>query len=645
MLQTMRDRLQGPVILGLLVILGVAFAVWGISVRQFSGDSSDPTLASVGRQKITMAQFHQEYDRSYQYLVQMQGDNFRPDSIDQGKFRVDVLQNMVNRALLLQYAHRMGYRTTDASLFEAINQIPRFQDGEHFSVDVYKARLQAEGRSAESFESELRQELTAEQLHDAVQVTAFVTPRQVEQQWQMDHQTRSYRLVHIDPASEPAGDLSPAQIQAYYNAHQNDFRTPQRIRLSYVEFAQDKLPVVAPPKPDVLRMIYDAQKATEFAITEERRAAHILITNGADPAASQKKAAGLVQQIRSGGDFAALARQYSEDTSSKDNGGDLGWERRGSINPEFEQALFSLQVGAVSEPVKTKFGWDIIKLVDVHPGGIKPFEDPDVQRSLMATYQKRDAVKRFQDGLDKLSEMAFENPTSLDPVAKALGLAVQSTDWITPQGGTGLAANPALVKAAFAPDVFQDGDNSKPIAVAPKDLVVIRRLDAAPPRLQALNEVSEDIRKRLQAQHATDLASAQGQQIVDGVKAGHSLDAVAAQLKLSAQAPKTIARDDNSIGPAVTDGLFRLPAPTDKLPSLVAVTAKDGSVDVVQLLSVGTTPAPGVSSPDERKAATALSDRFAGETFDSYRALMENKVKVKVLASPTDLGGNSNPLE
>ena len=187
---------------------------------------------------------------------------------------------------------------------------------------------------------------------------------------------------------------------------------------------------------------------------------------GADKTESRKKIAQLAGMVSKGSDFSSLAGSQSDDSGSKSKGGDLGWIKRGQMLEKFETALFDLKQGQVSEPVETEFGWHLIKLEELRAARVKPFEDAQVQGELTRLYQQRDAERRYREMLDKLEQLAFESPASLEPVAKALALTLKESEWITRTTAEGLFANPALREAAFATDVLGNGENSKPLTLA-----------------------------------------------------------------------------------------------------------------------------------------------------------------------------------
>ncbi|MGH8631825.1 MAG: SurA N-terminal domain-containing protein, partial [Burkholderiales bacterium] len=458
MLQQIRDRTSGIVAGFIVALLIVPFAFFGIET--FNSGGGDPVVAKVGSQKIRQSQFKHAYDQRYQQFVALMGDNFDASRFDPKLFRKMVLDDMTQESMLRQFAEKSGYRANDAVVFDYLSRIPMFQKDGEFDTAAYQAALARQGLRPDRFEDQVRTSIAIDQMREGVLETAFITDADVQQAWRLARQERVASYVLFDAAKyQDQVTVTEAQLKARYEEKKSQLTSPERIRIAYLQLSLDSLPKAAAPAEDVLKTLYDAEKDARFTTPEERKASHILVNFGADKSASKKKAQDLYAQIKAGGDFAALARAHSEDPGSKDKGGELGWQRRGQMPEKFEKVLFDLEKGQDSEPVETEFGWHLIRLDDHKPKTVRPLSHPDVRQELIALYQNREQQKRFQEMNEKLEQLAFENPASLEPVAKELGVSVQTSDWFTRAGGEGLAANEAVKQAAFSQEVVQDGEN------------------------------------------------------------------------------------------------------------------------------------------------------------------------------------------
>lgn len=646
MLQTIRDRMSGPVVWGIVGFLVLLFAVWGIGVQSFIGGGANPTIAKVGGVKITQSQYRNDYNRAYQQLVQMMGDNFSPDKIDLPKFRQGVLDSMLRNTLLDLYAKRAGYHASDHAVYSYLTTIPSFQDNGRFSAKTYRQMLARSGMNPDQFENQVRSSLRVEQLRNTVLDTAFVVPRQAQTAWQIAHQSRDFTSVVFDPAQYAAQvKISDAQLQKRYDSDKSRYVAPLKIKLAYVELAQDKLTPSTPPGQDVLKTIYETQKATRFNVPEQRRASQILIPFGADPAAAHKKIEAIAEQLQHGANFAALAKADSQDTGSKDKGGDLGWVKPGMMDPAFEKVLFALsKPGDISTPVKTKFGWHLIKFDQVRPGHTQAFDSPEVQNQLLQTFDSKASAQRFQSDSNKLTELAFENTASLAPVAKALGLKVETSDWLTRKGGSGLFAKPQILDAAFSDDVLKNGENSKPIQVGPADLLVIRKAEEQPEHQQSFDDVKDKIRQQLVTEAETAKARAAAQSLMQALKSGQPLAAAAKAAGASNVTPLVGITRQKPLGKTLLDAAFLLPKPAAGKHSLSLVELDKGKVAVLSLDAVHEPKpqAPGDASSAFVTAAGRLNNSLAGAQLDAYRDYMKTQVKVEMEAAPKT-GDAQNP--
>jgi peptidyl-prolyl cis-trans isomerase D len=635
MLQTIRDRLTGPLLWAIVAILFVPFAFFGVQSLQGGGNGTDPTLAEVGGVKITQAQFHNAFEQAYRQLQQRMGDSFRADQVPQAQLRQDVMKQLVDEQVLRQYTRDVGYRIDDAGIRRYLESQPYFQENGHFSANRYRGVLASIGQSPEQYESGLRQNLPIEELRGAVENSAFITPRDADTAWKLDHQERTFSYVKFEPAKYlPGINVSDDQIKQRYDSKKDSYKAPERIKLSYVELALDQLPKSAAPGAEVLKAIYDARKATLFSVPEERHVSHILINFGADKNNSRKKAEDLYAKIKAGADFAELAKAESDDAGSKSKGGDLGWLRRGYMPPKFEAAEFDLaKAGDVSEPVETEAGWHIIKLDELHPAQTKAFDDAEVQKRLLDLYQQQDLNTRFQDDAGKLDQLSFENPGSLDVVAKTLNLPVKTTDWVTRKGGADITANPAVIAAAFSQQILGDGENSKPIALDPTHLVVVRKAEYEAPRQYTLDEVKDQIRTELRDEGAKAQAESAATALLKTLEGGQSFDAAVKAAGLSALNAGTVQRDAKGQTPELLQAVFKMPHPAAGKMAYSQADVDNGDIAVIALSSVSAA-VPQSGDSAAQNTMVQLRDARAGADFSAYSAEVQKQVKVKIMAAP-----------
>ena len=645
MLQAIRERLIGWVLWVMIGIICVPFAFWGI--QSIGGGGGDPVIAKVGgwfgglvgAERITESQLRVQYERRYQQLQAMMGENFRADQVNPKTFRDIVLRDMIEQITLRQFSDKAGYAAPDAALIEAIRGIRAFQgkDGQ-FSIDVYHEALASKGYTTARFESEMRSSLAIEQMRAGVVETSFATDADLAASYRLAGQQRSLSYAQFEVSKYAGGvTIDDAKIKERYDAKKSQFMTPERIKLTYVELSLDAMPKAGNPGDDVLKKVYDEQKATRFTTTEERHARHILVAFGIDKDAAKKHADEIAAKLKGGADFTQLARSESTDPGSKDKGGDLGWIQRGQMVPKFEQALFAMQKGEVAGPVETEFGWHVIKLDDVHPSATKPYEDKSVQSDLLDLYQKKEAEKHFQEQQEKLETLAFENPASLDAVAKALNLEVKTTDWFGRIGGTGITANNAVKQAAFSDEVFKSNENSKPLSIGAGDVAVVRKAEYEAPRQKEQSEVADQIRAELRDELAKAKAKEQAAAVLESVRGGKKPEDAAKQAGVELKSVGMIKRDDGKIDHAIVATLFRLPRPQGGAASADQVVLANGDIAAVFLGEVKDGDLQAASADEAGRLRQQERDRAAGEEFKAFRDHITSAIKVKMLRAPADV--------
>ena len=627
MLQSIRDRLSGPIVWFVIGLICIPFAFWGI--ESFRSGSADPVVAKVGDKEITQAEFRQGYEQRYQQLVSMMGENFRPEMIDQTRFRQNVINDMAQESLMRQYTQAEGYRATDAAVFDYLSSVPAFQENGKFSAQQYRDLLARRGMNPQTFESQLRSSLVIDQLRETIIDSAFVSKEEVALAYRLDAQQRdvAVALFSVDKLKASA-QVTDAQVSEHYEANKSRYTAPERLKISYVDLDVSQLPKSESPGADVLKALYDAEKESRFASPEERKARHILVSFGADKSAARQKIEKFAEQIKGGADFATLAKESSDDTGSKAAGGDLGWVRRGMMVGKFEDALFALKQGQISDPVETEFGWHLIQLEELKAPTIRPFDDQSVQAELIDVYQQRDVQERFQQKSEKLSELAFENPTSLDAVAKALDLKVQTTDWFTREGGAGILADDGVKQAAFSTEVLTDNENSKSLPIGQGRVVVVRKAEYEAPRERKLDEVVDTIKDEIKLETAKSQATAKADELIKALQGGQALQSAAEAAGASIEYTGTVKRTDATPDRATLDTVFRLPRPADGKTSTGKAALANGDVSVVVLSKV--------TEPSAAEAATSssetsrLREQVAGAEFGSMRKALEKEIKVDI---------------
>ncbi|MCF7977580.1 MAG: SurA N-terminal domain-containing protein [Chromatiaceae bacterium] len=641
MLQEIRERAQGWVAWAIIILISIPFAFWGID--SYFGGGAEPVVASVNGAEITERAFNQNVNRTRIQLRDRLGDAYDPALFDDQRIRQQVLERMIRETLLLEDSAAMGLRTSDQAIRAAILSEPAFQQDGAFSNAQYERVLRLQGLSPAAYEDSLRSELLLSQLPRAIRETAFVTDALAERSASLVHQERivAYATVPQSTFTETVEPPTDEAIAAYYDGHQDQFATPEQVRVSYLFLDAADL-----SRPDQsldeasLREQYQL-KLDAFTAPEERKVRHILLSVPVDADQNaldetRERLQEVQQRITAGESFAAVAAEVSEDPGSAGQGGELGWVGRDALDPAFEQAVFAIEPETLSEPVRSRFGYHLVEVLEVRGGEPKPFES--VKEELIADLNSGSSEAAFFEQAEQLATLTYESPDSLIPAAETLGLEVQLSDWIDRSGGEGLFANPRVVGAAFSEEVLALGNNSELLEPDPEAMqaLVLRVAEHREPSVRPLDEVRDEIVTLLETQQAADAAKAEAEAIVARVEGGQELAAAAEGFDVVDAGQ--IGRVATEPPPEVTQLAFSLPPPAaDAALRVGSTTASDSGDAYVVVVSEVKEGDPSQLDPTELEAeARMLTRALAAADVDAVLAAMQARAKIERKPIVTD---------
>lgn len=582
MLQALRNKMHGwPSI----VVLGIAvFAMSFFGIQSYFMSHNDTYVAKIGKQEISQQQFQDRMNQLRQQASAQQGDNFDPSVFEQPATKLSVLDQLINERVLDQANQDLGMQVSDQAVRDFIASIPAFQLNNQFDATTYRTVLAAQGKTPDMFQSEVRASLEPAVIPDAITASTIVTDADVVAFINLSLQRRNVRYAHLDMPKVEDTQVTDAQIDAYYKQHQEEFATPEQVALQYVEVNEGDLKPDAAPSDQELRKRYEDEKQ-KFIQPEQRLVSHILINvpKNATPA-QQKAALAKADKIAAQAtpqDFAKLAEADSDDLGSKRQGGDLGWLEKGVANAAFDDAMFKLKKGEISKPVLSDEGYHIIWLRDVRNGQVKPFDEVKSQLAQEAAAGQKD--RRFNELAGKLTDKTYQNPASLEPAAQELGLKIQTTAPFSRAGGSGIAADPRVIKAAFSDDVLVQGNNSNLIELGNGRDVVVRVEKHVPASTKPLADVRDDVRQRVLKERATAAAKKQAEALLARLNKGESLDAVSASAGAKVQKMDGLVRTQPGLPAALETRAFQMPHPVKDRPQYAAVEMGDGSYALLAL--------------------------------------------------------------
>jgi peptidyl-prolyl cis-trans isomerase D len=585
MLQAINDRIKGWLGALVIIMITIPFAFWGI--ESYIGGGGKQFAAVVNGEEIPVTQFENAYSNQLARLNQQFGSAL-PYTNEQ--IKEQVLDQLINSVVLEENSYSSGYRVSDNSLKQSIATL--FSRDGQFDRDYFENVVASNGMTVSQYELRLRNELRVLQKRNAIIASAILTDEEVSRLAALQQQQRELHLIKFNLDKDSADIVITEQaIEDYYNNNPDRYMTPERVSVEYVEITSDELADSVDVDEDKLMGMYDDYKRSTLA-KEERKARHILLQIGTSAENSKEAlmplAKELQQKLKNDESFEELAREYSDDPGSAKQGGDLGWIATGEMVKPFEDALFSMNKGEVSDVVESQFGLHLIKLDDIRTPELQTFAE---KRSEFEHELKQDVISSmFYDVSENMAVTAYENPDSLDAVVEAVNKQPLKTGLFTRDSGTGIAENPKFRTAAFSSAVIEEGMNSDIIEISPDHVAVLRLLKHEQASKKPLQEVRSEIENILRMKAAHEKIMAAAENAKNQIIAGASAESVLAENQ-KLEGPFTVKRTaPGDVDPMVAGAVFEMPYPENDKPSVQVVNLMSGDVAVV-LLDKVTTPA------------------------------------------------------
>ena len=608
----------------ILALITLPFALWGIdSYRR--GTSTVEDMADVDGQKITLQDFAQAQRDQQEQLRALLGRNFDPALLNTPARRAELLDQLIQQRLLAVQAAKSNLVVTNEQLREIIAAMPAFQENGHFSMSRYTALLSAQGMSDAGFEARLRQDIELQQLNGAVSDSSLLGKAQVARILAIEGQQREVSEVVLS-YEQFVGEvkLAPDAVKAYYDSHPGEFVVPEQVRAEFVVLSPDALAALETVSEADIRSWYDSNVLPKV----EKRAA------------AKEKAEQVLAQVRAAPDkFAELAKQYSEDPGSKDKGGDLGFFKRGDLVKPFEDAVSKMKVGQISGIVDSSFGFHIIKLT-----GIKPAKngEPEEWRashilikappaagdfnSMRGDIEKQLKQQRlgskYAEAEETFSDLAYEQPDSLQPIADKFKLKLQQSGWLTskPSAADGILNNQKLLNSLFSADSIKNKHNTEAVETSPDTMVAARVIEHKAATVRPLDEVKAEIAKKLTEQDAMALAIKRGAAEYADLQQGKDAG-------LAWSAAKIVGRQGKpAVDPAALKAIFR--ADTSKLPAYVGVELRDRGYGIYRISRV--IEAPPVDAAHTKTLQEQLVRQAGQEEASAYIAGLKSAAKIEI---------------
>ena len=534
MLITIREKASGVIGWTVAGVIILVFAVWGIG-SYFEG-VSEIIVATADKIEINQQTYQQAMSDRRRRLVQMMGRNVDAELFSSTAFKRQVVEELIDTTLQNETLHASGFRISDAQLAALIQNTAVFHTDGQFDRDRYELLVQNAGMTIQGYESYQRQQGVVDQLVRGLGQSAIVSGNSIDKAWKLLDQRRiaSYTTLEFDNFLDDI-QVSEAAIEKEYQANLDRYFEPASIQVDYLKLSVEDLGAkLDVDEADILRMYED--NPDRYRQPGSRSVSHILLSVSPDAADAQidqvrRSASEIVARARGGESFASLAEVNSDDKGSAKRGGELGVIRPGTMVKPFEDAVFEMVEGEISEPVRTQYGFHVIRLDRITESTVQSLDR--VRSEIEAEVRRLRAEEQFNELAEILGSTVFEQPDSLEPAADHLGVQVMRSEWFTQDAGTGIAEFQGVRDAAFGNEVLIDGLNSELIEIDQDNLVAVRKVDYRARRQLDLDEARPELEKRLRAVEASDRMEKAGEDLVARLKSGADWDELLIAHKLA----------------------------------------------------------------------------------------------------------------
>ena len=592
MLLDLREKVRNskPIKYTLITLICIPFALVGIG-SYFAGGTAEP-VAEVNGQPIDPVQLERAYQQQRQQLARMFGGQLPEAFANENLLRQQALQQLITQQVLESEVARQKFAVGDETLGRAIRNLPNFQVDGRFDSETYQLQLRASGMSVPAFEQSYRDDTAINQFRTGITDTSFTLPQEAERLAALGRQTRTIEAVQFDfDAAKEGIEVSDDEVVAYFDENKTNYNFPRRAKIQYIELSAAQIAADIDISEDQANTYYEENRGS-YMLPEQREASHILLSlDEADEEEQLAKAADIKARIAAGESFADLAKENSDDIGSAELGGSLGVISEGAMVPEFEAAVFELDtVDAISEPVKTDFGIHLIKLDSITPESGKPFED--VREEVVSTMQQDQADREFFDLREQLIELSFDNPGSLQAASDGTGLEIKNSDWLDSDTDSGaVLSNPQLMSAVFSDEVLEEQNNSDPVEVGDRHVVVLRVQEYEDPRPKTLDDVRDDVVDALKGERATVALEALAELAIERLGNGDTAAEIAeGEALASAVEQEVLDRQSTVFDRNVITQIFTLPD-VQAEPVTDTATLADGDLIALRLDAIEVPPA------------------------------------------------------
>jgi len=622
MLEAIRQRFTGWIAMLVIGLIALTLVISFGNMDQTPLE--DDVVITVNDTEITLFEYREEYSNKLVELQQVFGEEV-PEILDQ-TIKESATEDLILRALLLDYMSKNGYRVSPEYVVELITNNPGLQVGGIFDRQNYEAILASQGVSVEQFESDLRLQLQINQLRRGFIDSSFITPNEFRQFIELQMQKRIGQLLTINAESftdEVA--ITADQVQSYFDNNQDLFQTDEEVDVEYLSLSLDDVAATIEYNEDDLMEYYENNLA-RFITNEERKSRHILIAidEDTDEAAAMETIL-IVQDRLVSETFEAVAKELSDDPGSSELGGDLGWAEPGLFVPEFDKALFALEINELSDPVKTEFGYHLIRLDELNEGEQQAYED--VQLELDSEYSKLLAEDKLFGLADQLADLSLQAFNELNSVANTLGLSLSRIDGVSRNGATFFNQDPEIISILFSQDSIETAENT-PIFELEDSIFVARVIGHRMPTTKGFSEVESGIKEYLVSQEAISLADNYAEQIKPQFSDNISFMDKADELNIEAS-EFDVSRGDTELSRGLIEMIFNSSS-SDMIKGNIQTYIEGDKVFLLRVSSYADGQLESFSDEERNSAKIDLSEQIGSRELNAFAEHLRENAEVSI---------------
>ncbi len=588
-LEKIREKAVGWVMWVFVGVVSVPFVLWGINQYAFGGGAV--SAATVNGQEISL----QEYADALQGVKNQWrndlGDKYDEAMFDNMETKMGVVNSLVDKALEQQWMSENNMQISLPRVVGEIKKAPQFYEDGKYSEAMLNRILQSQGLSRNEFVTSIVPlSLNKNDLMNGVSRSAFATRKEAEQLYKLKNQKRSFNYFTVSRNTFRKDiEITDEVVAAYYKGNNEKYLTDEQVKLEYIEISVDTLGDKVAVSAEDIKKRYESD-IERYQQDEQRKASHILLNikkdaTKEDEAKVKKQIDDLAARINKGESFADLAKEFSDDPGSAKHGGDLGFFGQKAMVPEFDDAVFSLKKGEVSKPVRTSFGFHLIKLVDIKDKHTKPLDD-SIEAQIKQTISAEKARAYIAENGTEIGNIAYDDPTSLEEIAKFTGVEIKETDFASSQSRKDILKHKKVAQVAFSDDLLKEGNNSDLINIGRNMAFVVRVVDHKSATVKPLDQVQSIIRNFLKTEKAKVMAKNKGLELEKLITEGMSMADAAAQIEAKVTEVEPLPRNATKYSREVVQAAFEMVKGQDDAVTVAGIELQYGDYAVIELKEV-----------------------------------------------------------